>query len=262
MQDATVTLQFLRFSAGSALAIVVSANCLICSDAVAENATLLLAGGATAFEETYLDAPPPSSRGALLGVSIVGVRLDGPAREFNPNAVRAMLGDGDNARPFLCVRFISRDGRYSARARYKLAAGTDPTPLLEIRTEYGQQLSGYSFSDIAIVASSAKTCENPKDGSFFAVAPGAAVNSQLVVLISGDARVQAQLRQSNKPIVPPVVCSPVAGVRIGFTQECRFDLPPTAASGVYQLSVGETATSGEISVKTHSLVLYRAAQTK
>lgn len=232
--------------------------------ALAQGAVLPLAGGPSAFREMLLDTAPSAMRGALVGVSIVGVRIDAPAREFDPKAVRVMLGDGDNGRDFLCVRYISRDGRYSAQARYKLSAGMNPVVQLETRTAYGSQLKGYGFNDMAIMASSATTCDKPKEGSLFAVVPSEAAGAELVVMIAGeDARVRAQLGQNNKAVTAAVVCSPAAGaVRVGFTQECRIPLPPTLGSGKYQISIGETATTGEISVKTHPLVLYRPARPK
>src|SRR5262249_26892802 len=100
----------------------------------AQNSLLKLAD-ATAFREMFLDVPPPPSRGLLIGATIAGLRIDGPARDFgsdfDPKAVRVMLGDGDPTRQFLCVRFISRDGHYSALARYKLVPDAGPAPMLE-----------------------------------------------------------------------------------------------------------------------------------
>ena len=229
--------------------------------ALAQGAVLPLAEGPAAFREMLLDTAPSAMRGALVGVSIVGVRIDAPAREFDPKAVRVMLGDGDNGRDFLCVRYISRDGRYSAQARYKLSAGMNPS--------CGRPEQPMARNSKAMVSTtwrswpSATTCDKPKEGSLFAVVPSEAAGAELVVMIAGeDARVRAQLGQNNKAVTAAVVCSPAAVVRVGFTQECRIPLPPTLVSGKYQISIGETATTGEISVKTHPLVLYRPARPK
>ena len=236
------------------------ASLAIHSVVLAQGSLLQLAGD-TAFREMLLDAPPPPARGAVVGASIVGLRLDSPPSEFDPKGIRVLLGKGDALKDFLCVRFISRDGRYSAQARYRLASGVGPAPVLETKTSYEKQLAGYKSSDIAIMARSATSCDDPKGGDLFAVAFGAPSNGQLVVLINGgDARVRAQLGQNNKAVTQPVVCSLAPGqVRVGFTQECRLNLPPNIAPGSYQLSIGETASTGEINVQTRGLVLYSAA---
>jgi hypothetical protein len=225
------------------------------------NGSLLQLAGDSAFREMLLDAPPPPSRGATVGASIVGLRLESPSRDFDPRAIRVLLGHSDAVRNFLCVRFISRDGRYSAQARYKLAPDVATMPVLETRTTYQKQLSAYQSSDIAIMARSAKSCDDPKGGDIFAVALGAPSYSQIVILLNGgEARVRAQLGQNNKAVTQAVICNPLTGdVRVGFTQECRLNLPSDIQPGSYQLSIGETASTGEIVVRTNGLIIYRAA---
>lgn len=233
------------------------AFCLV----VGAQGNLLQLAGEGAFREMLLDAPPPPSRGALVGASIVGVRLDGPPSDFDPKGVRVLLGQGHAVKDLLCVRFISRDGRYSAQARYRLVSGVGPIPVLETKTSYEKQLAGYRSTDMAIMARSARSCDDSKGGDLFAVVLGPTSNSPLVVLINGgDARVRAQLGQNNNAVTQAVVCTPVMGqVRVGFTQECRLNLPSNFEPGSYQLSIGETASTGEISVHTYGLTLYRAA---
>ena len=228
--------------------------------ASAEDGVLQLAG-AGSFREMLLDGPPAAWRGAVVGASIVGVHYRSDVTEFNPKSVRVLLGSLEGANDFLCVRFISRDGRYSAQARYKLAAGAGGEPLLETKTAYEKLLTAYKTSDIAISARSAKSCDNQKDSTLFAVDGGGTRQRQLVVLMNGgNARIRAQLGQSSKALTPPVLCEFVGGeVRVGFTQECRIDLPRDAMAGAYQLSIGETASTGEIAVKTYPITLYGPA---
>ncbi len=225
--------------------------------ASAQTAMLPLAD-ADSFREMMLDKPA-STRGILVGASIVGIRLDGPARRYDPKEVRVALGSVP-ANEMLCVRFISRDGRYSAQGRYKLSAETPPNPVLEVKSSYEKQLGGYKTTDMAILAQSAKTCEGPKNANLFAVDLGASQADDILVQINaGDARVRAQLGQNNAAVSDPVVCTPLADdVRAGFTQDCRLRPRNTWKPGVYQLSIGETASTGEISVKTFGLTLYRS----
>ena len=209
------------------------------------------------FQEILLDQPP-TSRGIIVGASIVGIRLDGPARKYDPQDVRVVLG-GEQPNDLLCVRFLSRDGRYSAQGRYKLGQATPADPVLEVKTAFEKQLAGYRTSDIAILAQSAKACDATKNSNLFAVDLGASDSGDLIVqLNAGDARVRAQIGQNNAAVSDPVVCIPPAGeVHTGFTQECRLHLRGAVKPGLYQLSIGETASTGEIAVKTYGLTLYR-----
>jgi hypothetical protein len=231
--------------------------------ALAEDGVLQLAG-AGSFREMLLDGPPAAWRGAVVGASIVGVHYRSQVTEFNPKSVRVLLGAADGKNDFLCVRFISRDGRYSAQARYKLAPSVGGEPLLETKTAYEKLLTAYKTSDIAISARSAKSCDNPKDGTLFAIDGGGARQRQLVVLMNGgNARIRAQLGQNSKALTQPVLCELVGGeVRVGFTQECKIDLPSDVMAGGYQLSIGETASTGEVAVKTYPITLYGPAASK
>jgi len=233
-------------------------------DAARGDDGVLKLAGAGSFREMLLDGPPAAWRGAVVGASIVGVHYRSQVTEFNPKSVRVLLGSAEGVNDFLCVRYISRDGRYSAQARYKLAPGAGGEPLLETKTAYEQLLTGYKTSDIAISARSAKSCDNPKDATLFAIDGGGARQRQLIVLMNGgNARIRAQLGQNSKALTQPVLCEPVGGeVRVGFTQECRIDLPPDSVAGAYQLSIGETASTGEIAVKTYPITLYGPAASK
>ncbi len=68
-----------------------------------------------AFTETWLDSPP-ERRGAIVGSSIVGLRLDPATGVFDPEAVSIAIGDVPRGPDVLCIAMISRDGRYSAHA--------------------------------------------------------------------------------------------------------------------------------------------------
>lgn len=225
----------------------------------AEDKVLPLAE-AGAFKETFYDTPPTAQRGIFVGASIVGLRVDGPPRNFDPAAVHLLIGDKPDPSDTLCVKIVSRDGRYSAQARYRIAAEGGPAPLIEFKTRYAKELMAYSASDMAISAQAAKTCTDMKSSRLLAAdMGGAAFDKKLVVQLSaGDARVRAQLGQDMKPLGPAVVCEPPAsGARIGFTAECRLAFPETLKPGNYQLSIGETGSSGEIAVRTYPIILYQ-----
>ena len=236
-----------------ALAIAAGAS----QSALAQGTTLPLAD-ANAFRETMLDKPI-AARGILVGASIVGVRLDGPVHRYDPKDVRVGLGR-TTASEMMCVKFISRDGKYSAQGRYNLSASTPPVPVLEVKSSYEKQLAAYKTTDIAILAQSAPNCDGPRNANLFAVDLGTSQADDVIIqLNAGDARVRAQLGQNNAAVSDPVVCMPLAeDVRAGFTQECRLRPRGAWKAGLYQVSIGETASTGEISIKTFALTLYRS----
>ena len=224
----------------------------------AQDAKLALADS-DGFQEMMLDQAP-KTRGMVVGASIVGLRFDSPARRYDPREIRVALGRAPS-NDLLCVKFLSRDGRYSAQGRYKLGPTTPADPVLEVKTSFEKQLGGYNTTDMAILAQTAKSCDGARNANLFAVDLGSSNSGEIVVqLNAGDGRVRAQLGQNNSAVSDAAVCAPVAGeVRAGFTQDCRLHPRTELKPGLYQLSIGETASTGEIVVKTYGLTLYRAA---
>src|SRR5262249_44932883 len=143
------------------IALPTSITCVLgLSGALAEDHLLQLV---EPFFEAFFDGTPQSwgTRG-VVGASIVGLRLDEQARPFNPRSVRILLGENAPRPQLLCARFLSRDGRYFARGRYKLTDTNDPAPLLDFKTRYGQQLKGYSTTDLAMLAVAGESCDELK----------------------------------------------------------------------------------------------------
>ena len=211
------------------------------------------------FAEAYLDQPPGPTRALVVGAVVVGVRLDGPDTPFNPAALRVRLGKSTPASDErLCLRVISRDGRYSAKAQY--AANTqEPAPILEFNTAYKAVLAGYSNRDVATNAFRAQRCDGPGDVQYVAsqLTPNPAGRTLLVQIRAGEARVRAQLSQGKDPVGDAILCERYAsGPTVGFTAQCQIKLPDTVKSGQYQLNVGETSSSGDIKVKTYPLALW------
>jgi hypothetical protein len=241
-------------SNGYTTGLVAAAALAACLAATAAQADSLLP--ATEFKETYLDTPP-LSRGVVVGAHIVGLQVEGADRGFDVSKLHVALGDSTKSAPVLCVTLASRDGRYNAEASYGLAGASGASARLETRSAYAQKLSSYEASDIAMLAVPAKSCADAKTDNLTAVLLGSAEASNLVIqLAAGDARVRAQLGQNNKAISNPVVCQdPSDAVRIGFTKTCTIPLPLDLKPGQYQLSIGETASTGEIQVHTSLVTL-------
>lgn len=213
----------------------------------------------SAFVEGYLEKPAGGMRGHAVGASIVGVRLDGPVAPFDPANIRVRLG-GAAAAPGekLCLKVISRDGRYFARAQYGAAAAGNPAPRVEFKTAYQSVLAGYSNRDIAAAAFRNKDC-NAQSGLQFVVSeftPGPAT-ALLVQVRAGEARVRAQLAQGSTPVGDPVLCTGYeSGTTVGFGLQCAIKLPTGLKSGQFQLMIGETTSGGDIKVKTYPLSLW------
>ena len=228
--------------------------------AAAQSAGVLKLSAPEDFREAYLDTPPIAgkSRGLVVGATIVGLRIDGPAARFDPQGIRVALGPSVSGASQICVRVISRDGRYSARARYAVAAGVGAEPVLETRTGYANELSGYKSTDMAIAVRSANSCDDVKSATIYAVDMGAGPAKQLVVqLNAGEARTRAVIAKDKTQVTDAVLCQPLE-FGVGFSHECRLELPESVASGQYQLNIGETSSTGEISVRSYGLALYKA----
>jgi hypothetical protein len=252
------------WSARPASALVLVCLVLPAAPAFAADEILQLSD-AKAFYETYLDGPVTQRGGAVVGATVVGVRLAGPAAAFKPEQIRVPLGHGVARPESLCLRMLSRDGRYFARGQYRIAASAADAPRITFNSSYKDKLSAYQAADVAVsFTAGGKTCDERKPGQLFAAALDVAEAPDKLVLQvrAGDARVRAQLGQNNKAIGEAVLCEKRSGPAIGFTHECALALPKPLAIGAYQLSVGETATAGDIAVKTFALILAPAAESK
>jgi hypothetical protein len=255
------------FHARAACAALVVALAFGCGAASAQSTpTVLKLQDANAFVEGYLDQPPVptrgltgSTRGITVGTTLVGVTLDGAAAPFDPGNVRVRLGSGAPAPgESLCLKVISRDGRYFARAQYAAAAGGDPAPKVEFRTAYQAVLSGYSNRDVATTAYRAQNCNSQNGAQFVAsqLAPGAA-GALLLQIRAGEARVRAQLAQGTTPVGDAVLCTGYdSGTTVGFSAKCEIKLPPGVKSGQFQIIIGETSSTGDIKTRTYPLTLW------
>jgi len=213
------------------------------------------------FVEAYLDKPPEggASRGAVVGAAIVGVRLDGPDMPFDPSAVRVRLGSAQRpAANKLCLKVISRDGRYFARAQYGADGAADPAPLVEFRTAYKAILSSYSNRDVAASAYIGANCNGPEvEYVVSQLTPSVRSDGLIVQIRAGEARVRAQLTQGANPVGQAVLCDRFQnGPTVGYTGECSIKLPADAKSGKYQINIGETSSTGDIKVKAYPLTLW------
>jgi hypothetical protein len=210
------------------------------------------------LQESFLEGAPRSrgTRG-IVGSFIAGLRLDDPVRPFDPQALRILLGDGASQLDRLCVRVATRDGRYVARAQYRLTSLRGPAPLLDFHSRYIERLKGYTTKDFVMIGVAGSSCEDLKNSQLFVVVDGDATNARrlIVQLHAGEAPVRARLRLSSAAIEPDAPCEPAAAETAAFSAECALRLPTPVRAGVYQLSISETKPEGETAIRTYSLAL-------
>lgn len=250
---------FVRCGAAAFVAVMAGAGPVPAADAV------LPLVAPSAFYEVYLDDPPsPTSRGpaagaGTVGAVIVGLRFDAGATKFSPDRLRIALGGRPRESGTLCLKIISRDGKYFARGLYELQPGTQVVVPPEFPSKYKARIAAYDVADIAVSAARSASCDDLRDASWVPVVYDTpAPASKLVVqLRAGDSRLRAQIgSETNETVGPAVLCtSPVSGPTIGFTTECTLPLPETLPSGAYKLSIGETGAKGEIVVRTYPVTL-------
>ncbi|MFN3890355.1 MAG: hypothetical protein ACK4MV_08155 [Beijerinckiaceae bacterium] len=233
---------------------LMSVALLLSGDGAKAQAMLKLAGP-EAFRETYLAqiAPQSANRAALVGVALVGIHTGPESQPFDPSRLEVLLPPKPAGRS-LCVRIISRDGRYSAQGRYILAGPANARARLEFTTQFEKVLRGYAGADIAVHAFSADTCSNPEKTEHIIFSSSQSNEFLVLKLRGGDARVRAQLGRAGKPVSSPVLCDQADGVRVGFTSYCQLPVG-RLDPGAYQISIGETRSDGSVRVKTYSLAI-------
>jgi hypothetical protein len=216
----------------------------------------------SAFYEVYLDDPPsPATRAGTVGAVIVGMRLDTGPTKFSPDHLRILLGSAKLDRGTLCLKIISRDGKYFARGLYRLEDTNGVVITPEFPSKYANRISDYDVADVAVSAVRSPSCDDVKDADYVPVVYDTRMPApKLVVqLRAGDARLRAQIgSERNETFGPAVLCSPlIDGPTIGFTTECALPLPDNLSGGAIKLSIGETGARGEIVVKTYPVRLRR-----
>lgn len=216
----------------------------------AQEAQLPLAGP-NAFQEAFSDTPT-SSRATFVGATLVGVQFNPGDATFDPGKLRVHIsGQPENAN--LCLKALSRDGKYSAQARYRLLQKAGSAPSLEFKTKYRDILTKYSSHDIALQAYVATSCNDMQGADLFVVDNGRSDQQIVAQVRAGDARLRAQLGQAGKPVSPLILCTQPAGPTVGYTAECKIPIDAIEQDGKYQLSIGETRSDGSVNVKVYPL---------
>lgn len=257
-----------HFSICAQAAQVAAIVATIAGTAVCADAQDLVLHPVAGFRETLSDAPPSIRAVGPLPVSlaqIVGMRAGSPANAFDPRAVKLMIGAAAS-QDQVCINIQSLDGRYTARNLYGSIKSAGATPSLEIPTRFEADLKAYPANDIAVDAYAARNCNDRKPSEYFVaiLGKGSAFDHIVVQVNAGRTRLKAELRRDNAAIVPEILCDDLQNrARIGFTAECRLNLPPNVAAGRYQLILRETdPANGNIVEQKRSVTLLQQVAPK
>jgi hypothetical protein len=234
-------------------ALVCAAGCL--QQARAEDTLHLI--DEKSFYEALLDMSLGSLRGGPANATIVGVRVNQAAQPFDIKALYVAHARPPSD-PVLCFKMISRDGRYTARAKYALDSGQESWSRLIFQTRYAEALGSYTTDDVAILAYTSPGCDSTRLSSLLVVGGPQRANATLSIQIrAGRSRVRAQLGHQNNAVGPAVLCEPIEnGPAVGFSANCAIPLPDDRKDGKFQLSIGETAANGQLVVKTYALEIF------
>ncbi len=204
-----------------------------------------------AFRESLLQPSQgitaSGTRSGLRAVeTLVGLRAGQADEGFDSGGIRLLLG-ASGTKSELCLRIISRDGRYSASGRYKRDAGPAGTPALEVPTRYGDALKAYAATDMAVQAYAATgVCDVQKAPELYVALLGKGSGADVITaqVNAPSSRIRAQILEGEKPLQEPVLCESIEnGPRVGFTGECRLKIGK-AAAGVFTLVLTETTSTG------------------
>jgi hypothetical protein len=213
-------------------------------------------GGAAAGEVVTLAQPDAEfaetlgGRAKVSGRVLVGLRIGPSPGRFDAGRVRVALPPASEALP-LCVRITSSDGRYWALNPYLARPPLPPTPRLDIRTKYQDQLADYDGDDIIIRVADSGQCHEDAEGlirpflyAHDGRAPDGATRLHAYVN-TGSARATLELLGPAGQSLGTTKCTkPSNRAAVSFTRLCALDLPPALAPGRYQLLITARALTG------------------
>ena len=212
--------------------------------------------------ETYLGSAPPSGAtlGNSVGAVIVGARVGQAKSAFEPQSMRMLLGPQFANLNQICVKILSKDGRYFAQGRYKVEPSSGQTPTIAFSTKYAEVLAGYAAMDIATYVTPSQSCKD-REPLYLVNYTSADAHGPLVLqLRAGEARVHVQMGRNDNPVGPVKICEKVKAPSVGFTHECIVEFKDDIESGSYQLAVGETDSDGKLVTVIYTIIIPGASK--
>lgn len=220
-----------------------------------------------AFAQSPVPLPPDDFREAYSTVQsrdikttgkmpdiLVGIAYASAGGSFDPKAMTLTMPGRTGTN--LCVLMLTRDGRYSARARYSAASLVTKQGAIAPQwpSHYDQALRAYAKEDVAIQTFTADVCDTDKAKTFLPIGLGSGGGPLVVFVNSPDSRVRAKAIESDADKSPPTLCREVEqSPRIGYTHRC--DIP--AAGKANRLVITATTQTGLIQSQVYSIDLSR-----
>ena len=196
------------------------------------------------IEESLSDSVPTSG-GVLVGLSLVGA---GPSSApFDLDRLELAMLPNRNS---MCIKIISRDGRYTADGAYRLTGTTYLPVTASTGWQYRKELSVYNYNDIAPISYSSQRCAKAAAREF-RPAKLSANPSRLIAHINSQRSTSLQARLMKGDEVASVgECSkPGSGASRAFDSICYFS-GIAELKGLYDLKVRRLPRSGPPRVET------------
>lgn len=216
----------------------------------------------SAFREILASGPVSGTRSKHRIVDpLVGLRSGTPDGGFDAHVLRVAIGATPPA-GVLCMKVLSRDGRYSASAQYRTSAATAPVPRVEAPTAYGDQLKAFRSTDMAVQLFMAPGCDSAKATALYAAVIGPPnFGDHVIVQVNAPAsRVRAQFARGGQRLGESALCKAIdSGPRVGFTAECRLSIVADIDKGNVSLVLNETRSDGQGEQRTYPVVLQKPA---
>ncbi|MCQ1571250.1 hypothetical protein NFO65_10895 [Neorhizobium galegae] len=167
------------------------------------------------FRESYDESAPVS------GGVVVGLRLGDTPGKLDPDNVRFAM----TQKTLVCVRALTRDGRYSANNEYTITSTqtAKSVRIFPVTKIHAAALAGYDGRDYALKVFEAKGKDCIPENAVHFPQLGPRGNSDvLTIMINASSR---RVSLEAPAGATDIVCgAPAGGARIAFDQECRVNI--------------------------------------
>ncbi len=127
----------------------------------------------------------------------------------------------------LCVRVLTRDGRYWALNGYVLQRAVEDRLKFETSSKFGKELrERFKAEDAVVKVIAAKDCQETSSGALIPAIPPASqsLDTLNVFINATGSRVAARIMDAKAKTLASGVCVQARSEIISYTAECRFPL--------------------------------------
>jgi len=159
----------------------------------------------------------------------------------------------------LSLEIVSIDGLYEANPEFKIEEVTERRTFLRWPTEYGESLSSYRYSDVAVLAYLEETKGNEVLKHYVATSwPEARNTERIIVYVNSDLNTYLILESDGETIRKK--CTRIRDEKaISFNCRCEIQLDPLT-EGQELFIAQKIRKDGMITIKKNKIDLLKAAQ--